>query len=285
MTIRQITLLFVAIATPMIAMDRDHSGKKGPKPCPNNVRGSRGVQVTPFVNNGVVFNAGNFRHHGPFINTGSGIVVNSGTWNSGNIPHPQYPQYSPHHPYAQPPVYLPVAYAAHPTQQQKPTQNPQTPALNRKNALNYKDLHCELTPQQKSDVEYVQKYQTVCDLLPKNLQVSVSTIDKLNSGEKALFASGIASRLEKDEKAQDVKRVMHVFSEEDKSPRLISLNQTTSTENKSLFFAEPQSHILETNSTPLWKPFELSPDAKAMGKELEQLTLTWEQLGLPEIRK
>lgn len=28
MTIRQITLLFVAIATPMIAMDRDHSGKK-----------------------------------------------------------------------------------------------------------------------------------------------------------------------------------------------------------------------------------------------------------------
>lgn len=91
MTIKQISLVFVAIAaTPISAMDRDYSGKKGPKPCPNNVRGSQ--QAFDFFNNGFVLNSGQLNHFGRFINLEGGVVINSGTWNSGNIPHPQPPQ-------------------------------------------------------------------------------------------------------------------------------------------------------------------------------------------------
>lgn len=170
---------------------------------------------------------------------------------------------------------MPVAYAAHPAHQQKPTQNPQTPALNRKNALNYKDLHCELTSQQKIDVAYVQQFKPVCNDLPAKLQGSVSRIDKLNPGEQALFASDIASRLQKDETAQDLKRVLHILVEDSKESKTLPIVKPTTIENKSLFFGEPKTHLSTIESS--WKPFELSSETKAVGDQLEQKLSNWEQ--------
>jgi hypothetical protein len=286
MTIKQISLLIATIATaPIGAMDRDHSGKRGPKPCPNNVRGSRGVHVTPFVNNGVVFNAGEFSHHGPFVNLQGAVVVNSGSWNSGNIPQPQYPQYYPQHPYAQPPVYLPAFYGARNPQRPTPPQNPQSQT--KSNAMRYQAQNRPLTTEEQTRVKAIEELQPFSNYLSKEFQGSVGSFNKLNQSEKSMVATtSLVSRLEKDEKAQDVKRVMHVFSEEDKSPRLISPNQPTTTENKSLFFVEPKAQIFDktVEQKSLWHTSDLSQDTIAVDEELTAKVSTWDTLGyLPKI--
>lgn len=278
MTIRQIILLTPAILaiTQTVAMDR----------YPNNQR-----NPYDFVNerSGIVI-VDKLTHHGRVRN--KGLLIVNGELTSGNIPqqqHPQYyPQYYPQNPYTQP---IMPAYAAPQTyySQQTSAQDPRGgQSYSRTNALYYAAQNRTLTPKEQSDVQYVETFQSFSDLLPKQFQRPVDSFSKLNQGEKAILATSLAPRLKKDEKAQDLERVMHAFTEDtdEKRSHTLAIVDSSARSTKSFFFAEPTNtksleQIAEAKS---WHTPGLSADTIAVEQQLVQLTSTWKKLeDLPKI--
>lgn len=287
MTIKQVILLTPAIAAiaQTAAMDR----------YPNNYQ-----PPVVFVNTGVLINNNRFTHYGSFIND-QGLIVNNGDFTTGNIPqqyYPQYPQYHPqqHYPqhyYPQQPAYLPVAYGSPHTQQQIQARNPRSQSLNQKNAIGHMAKNRPLTVEEQKRITEVEQFQPVADMLSRTLQKPMSTFDKLNPSEKAMVATTLAPILQKDETAQDVKRVMHVFANDSEKISTLTSSKPTVIE-KSFFVGDPKEEI-RSKQQSLWpipaKEVEpkvrsfsldydvtLSSDTKEIELRLEQQISTWDKL-------
>jgi len=260
----------------------------------NNQRRQNIQQPVVLENRGQFNNYGNVHFQGQIRNYGT--VNNFGTFQGSPYtpgqqqPRPAPQQYNVYQQYNYSPQYNPAMHTNYVAPQHS-AQNPHAQPFTRANALTHMAQNRAFTPEEQKNVAEIEKLQPFCNSLSKDLKGTVGTFSKLNPAEKAFVATLWAPRLNKDETVQDVKRVMHVLTDDNEKNYLPAPSKRAFKQEKSFFVGDPKVEIQEPRLKSMWpvpaqettpKSFtllldvQLSPDTKELS--------TWDKLAaLPKI--
>jgi len=236
MTIKQISLLSIILAV-------------GPAVASQQPKQNRSNQAT-FSNNGAILNQGTFVHHGPFRNNGLVVNAQNAYFQTGNAPHyqqqPQYPN-----PYAR--------QQMHPQYQSQLGSFYSNPQIIEKLRQQNPEIQIQrpLTPQQKANIEEMEQFAEVRDLLDQKFQRPLKNVANMAPAEKSLVAEMLVPKMKEDETVQDLKKVMHVFTGTNKEQNLLPAqsSEKVNTDHPLFFFNKAEKSLFrETPNTPFEAP-------------------------------